>query len=113
MLPENGDGISARPRRRQVKVVAVVGRKVSQALARRDEVLDLRHEDVDGGVEPLRDGVVERGLEALLLAHDDVEKVAPVDVGRLRTYRSPSVTVHPRESARGRRRERRRTISFS
>lgn len=69
---ERLDRLPARLRRTQVHVDAFGGTVVGGPLVRRDDVLDLAHEDVDASVEALRDGVVEGHLEALLLAYDGV-----------------------------------------
>lgn len=77
------DRLDASPRRRQIEIVVPVRGKVAQPLPSRDQVFDRDHEDVDGGVEPLRDGVVERRFKLFLLAHDGVEKISSIDVGGL------------------------------
>jgi hypothetical protein len=83
MLFQRLDRLDASPRRRQVEIIVPVWGKVAQPLPSRDQVFDRDHEDVDGGVEPLRDGVVERRFKLFLLAHDGVEKISSIDVGGL------------------------------
>jgi hypothetical protein len=67
----------------EIQVGPFGGRKISKTLVGEYDVLDLVHEDVDAGVEPLGNRVVEGRFKLLLLPDDRVEEVLFVDVGGL------------------------------
>lgn len=58
MLLEVRDDFNRGLGRSQVEIGIVVGTEIGWTLSRRQEVVDVRHEDVDGCVESLSDGVI-------------------------------------------------------